>query len=152
MKILFYIFSYLFLIVNNLYAEKLSLKWSITVTILDAIKLIDGGEYKVNKAEGSWEDSKGYYGYLKCLGPLSVNANKNLNLNLICDGFDNKGDKFQINLKRNSVENAGIGRAIYINGTGRYVRFINKECTYAVNYLNSKTGFYKHKCNLSKGN
>ena len=48
--------------------------------------------------------------------------------------------------KRNSVEDAGVGKAIYINGTGRYLNFINKECTYAVNYLNSKVGFYKQIC------
>ena len=34
-------------------AEEFSLKWSITVTNLDTIKLIDGGEYRVSKAEGS---------------------------------------------------------------------------------------------------
>ena len=58
----------------------------------------------------------------------------------------NNNDRFQINLKRNSVEDAGIGKAIYISGTGRYLNFINKECTYAVNYLNPKVGFYKQIC------
>ena len=46
----------------------------------------------------------------------------------------------------NSVEDAGIGKSIYISGTGRYLNFINKECTYAVNYLNPKVGFYKQIC------
>ena len=64
----------------------------------------------------------------------------------MCDGYDNNNDRFQINLKRNSIEDAGIGKAIYISGTGRYLSFINKECTYAVNYLNPKIGFYKHIC------
>ena len=64
----------------------------------------------------------------------------------MCDGYDNNNDRFQINLKRNSVEDAGIGKAIYISGTGRYLNFINKECTYAVNYLNPKVGFYKQIC------
>ena len=122
------------------------MKWSITVSVLDNVKLIDGGEYKVNKAEGSWEDTKGYYGFLKCLGPVMIDKNKNLNLNLICDGYDNRGDKFQINLQRNSIEDAGVGKAIYISGTGRYITFIEKECTYAVNYLNSSVGFYKQIC------
>ena len=135
-----------FLNIKIIYSEDFSLKWSITVSVLDNIKLIDGGEYKVNKAEGSWEDNKGYYGFLKCLGPVIIDKNKNLKLNLICDGYDNKGDKFQINLKRNSIEDAGIGKAIYISGTGRYITFVEKECTYAVNYLNSKIGFYKQIC------
>ena len=128
------------------YAEEFSLKWSITVTVLEEIVLIGGGNYRVNKAEGSWEDTKGYYGFLKCIGPIIIDGKKNLNLNLICDGYDNNNDKFQINLKRNSIEDAGIGKAIYIHGTGRYLDFINKECTYAVNYLNPKVGFYKQIC------
>ena len=64
----------------------------------------------------------------------------------MCDGYDNNNDRFQINLKRDSVEDAGIGKAIYINGTGRYLNFINKVCTYAVNYLNPQVGFYKQVC------
>ena len=32
-------------------------------------------------------------------------------------GYDNNNDRFQINLKRNSVEDAGIGKVIYIRGT-----------------------------------
>ena len=127
-------------------AEEFSLKWSITVTNLDTIKLIDGGEYRVSKAEGSWEDSNGYYGYLKCIGPVMIDSKRNLILDLICDGYDNKEEKFEINLKRNSIEDAGIGKAIYINGTGRYIDFVDKTCTYAVNYLNSKVGFYKQIC------
>ena len=51
----------------------------------------------------------------------------------MCDGYDNNNDRFQINLKRNSVEDAGIGKAIYISGTGRYLNFINKELIYKMN-------------------
>ena len=136
----------IFLTFKVTYAEEFSLKWSITVTVLDTIQLIDGGNYRVNKAEGSWEDTKGYYGFLKCIGPIVIDSKKRLNLNLICDGYDNNNDKFQINLKRDSIEDAGIGKAIYISGTGRYINFISKECTYAVNYLNPKVGFYKQIC------
>ena len=134
------------LIFSNLNAEELSLKWSITVKVLDRIEFIDGGNFRVNKAEGSWEDNKGFYGYMKCIGPIIIDKEKNLNLNLMCDGYDNNNDRFQINLKRNSVEDAGIGKAVYISGTGRYLNFNNRECTYAVNYLNPKVGFYKQIC------
>ena len=135
--------SFFFTILN---AEELSLKWNINVKVLDKIEFIDGGDFRVNTAEGSWEDNKGFYGYMKCIGPIIVDREKNLNLNLMCDGYDNNNDRFQINLKRNSVEDAGIGKSIYVNGTGRYLNFIKKECTYAVNYLNSAIGFYKQIC------
>ena len=147
----FILITFILLFIKITYSEEFSLKWSITVTVLDNIEFIDGGNFEVNRAEGSWEDTKGYYGYLKCIGPLIIDKEKNLKLDLICDGYDNKNDKFQINLKRNSFEDAGIGKAIYISGTGRYLNFIKKECTYAVNYLDprergKRLGFYKQIC------
>ena len=142
-----YILSiFIFLFFKIVSSEEFSLKWNITVKVLDSIEFIDGGNFRVNTAEGSWEDNKGFYGYLKCVGPIIIDKEKNLNLNLMCDGYDHNKDRFQMNLKRDSVENAGIGKAIYIGGTGRYLSFINKECTYAVNYLNPKIGFYKQIC------
>ena len=144
MKYILTIFIFLFLKIVS--SEEFSLKWNITVKVLDSIEFIDGGNFRVNTAEGSWEDNKGFYGYLKCVGPIIIDKEKNLNLNLMCDGYDHNKDRFQMNLKRDSVENAGIGKAIYIGGTGRYLSFINKECTYAVNYLNPKIGFYKQIC------
>ena len=144
MKNILTIFIFLFLKIVS--SEEFSLKWNITVKVLDSIEFIDGGNFRVNTAEGSWEDNKGFYGYLKCVGPIIIDKEKNLNLNLMCDGYDHNKDRFQMNLKRDSVENAGIGKAIYIGGTGRYLSFINKECTYAVNYLNPKIGFYKQIC------
>ena len=144
MKYFLIIFFILFF--SLLKAEEFSLEWNINVKVFDKIEFIEGGNFRVNNAEGSWKDTKGFYGYLKCIGPIIVDKEKNLNLNYLCDGYDNNNDRFQINLKRNSVEDAGIGKAIYISGTGRYLNFKNKECTYAVNYLNSKVGFYKQIC------
>ena len=141
-----FLITFFILFFSILNAEEFSLKWNINVKVLDKIEFIDGGNFRVNTAEGSWEDTKGFYGYLKCLGPIIVDKEKNLNLNYLCDGYDNNNDRFQINLKRNSVEDAGIGKAVYISGTGRYLNFKNKECTYAVNYLNPKVGFYKQIC------
>ena len=108
-----FLIIFVFLSINITYSEEFSLKWSINVTVLDNIEFIDGGNYEVNRAEGSWEDNKGYYGYLKCIGPLIIDKEKNLKLDLICDGYDNKNDKFQINLKRNSFEDAGISARHY---------------------------------------
>ena len=34
-------------------AEEFSLKWSISVKVLDKIEFIDGGNFRVNTAEGS---------------------------------------------------------------------------------------------------
>ena len=88
MKLFLIIFISLFIKIAN--SEEFSLKWNINVTVLDNIEFIDGGNFEVNRAEGSWEDNKGYYGYLKCIGPLLIDKEKNLKLDLICDGYDLK--------------------------------------------------------------
>ena len=142
----YFLITFFILFFSILNAEEFSLKWSINVKVLDKFEFIDGGNFRVNNAEGSWKDTKGFYGYLKCIGPIIVDKEKNLNLNYLCDGYDNNNDRFQINLKRNSVEDAGIGKAVYVSGTGRYLNFKNKVCTYAVNYLNPEVGFYKQIC------
>ena len=49
-------------------------------------------------------------------------------------------------MKKNSIEDAGSSKVIYISGIGRYLNFIKKECTYAVNYINPKARFYKQIC------
>ena len=89
----------LFLFLKIVSAEEFSLKWNITVKVLDSIEFIDGGNFRVNTAKGSWEDNKGFYGYLKCVGPIIIDKEKNLNLNLVCDGYDHNKDRFQMNLK-----------------------------------------------------
>tara|TARA_Y200000002_G_C22504097_1_gene588471 strand:- start:305 stop:745 length:441 start_codon:yes stop_codon:yes gene_type:complete len=142
----YFLITCFILFFSILNAEEFSLKWSINVKVLDKFEFIDGGNFRVNTAEGSWEDNKGFYGYMKCIGPIIIDKEKNLNLNFMCDGYDNNNDRFHINLKRNSVEDAGIGKAVYVSGTGRYLNFKNKECTYAVKYLNPKVGFYKQIC------
>ena len=58
MKIFIILFISLFL--SKLNAEEFSLKWSITVKVLDKIEFIDRGNFRVNTAEGSWEDTKGF--------------------------------------------------------------------------------------------
>ncbi len=145
MKLFIYIFL-VYIVSYNLYAKQIIKKWNITVSVLDEIKLKDGSEFRINNAQGSWEDDQGFFGFLKCIGPIFINNKNNLDLNLICQGYDNNGDSFELNLKRNSIQDAGIGKAIYISGEGRYKDFVNKKCTYAVRYLNNEFGFYRQVC------
>ena len=76
MKIFIILFISLFL--SNLNAKEFSLKWSITVKVSDKIEFIDRGNFRVNTAEGSSEDTKGFYGYLKCIGPIIIDNEKTL--------------------------------------------------------------------------
>ena len=57
----FFLIIFIILFFSNLKAEEFSLKWSITVKVLDKIEFIDGGNFRVNTAEESWKDTKGFY-------------------------------------------------------------------------------------------
>ena len=58
MKHFLIIFFILFFSILN--AEEFSLEWNINVKVFDKIEFIDGGNFRVNNAEGSWKDTKGF--------------------------------------------------------------------------------------------
>ena len=108
--------------------------------------MIDKSKYQLTKAEGSWEDNDGNYGFLKCLGPIKINA-KEIELEVFCNGFDHLENKFSIKLIRKSDYDVGIGEAIYISGEGRYKSLVDRKCKYAIKYIKEVTkGFYRHIC------
>ncbi len=135
---------------NSLFANEYTLKWYNFVKVLDAITYQDKSVYRIVSVDGSWEDNEGYYGSLKCIGPLEISADKKVILNVFCEAYDNIGDTFGLNLFRSSEINAGIGIATYKNTTGRYKVLEGKKCTYAITYLTEEQkqdkGFYKHIC------
>ena len=121
------IINFFFLTIFCLKAEQYIFESSSNVNN-DHINISKKLKYTIVKIESRWTDSLGEYGSSKC------------------NGYDNNNDKFQINLKKNSIEDAGSGKVIYISGKGRYLNFIKKEFTYAVNYINPKARFYEQIC------
>ena len=105
------------------YAKVYTLKWYSFVTILDTITYKDNSIYRLVRSDGSWEDNDGFYGSLKCIGPNKISSNDEVELDVFCEAYDNKGDTFGLNLYRSSEVNAGIGVATYINTSGRYRKF-----------------------------
>ena len=99
--------------------------------------------------ENRWTDSFGEYGVGKCNGHI-LTENKELSLKVYCEQTSSSGDKFWTQLIRDKGLNAGIGKIKFLNGTGKYQRFIGMECPYAVNYLNDNINFFKQVCNVSK--
>ena len=97
--------------------------------------------------ESRWTDSYGEYGTSKCNGHILVESEK-ISLNVFCENIDSNGDKFWTQLLRDKDMQAGIGRLKYLNATGKYKKFIGKECPYAVNYFNKKINFFKQICDL----
>ena len=135
------------LLSSTLLSEEYTLKWYNFITVLDGIEFKDKSIYRLVRADGSWEDDKGFYGSLKCVGPNNISPDNEVELNAYCDAYDNEGDTFGLILFRSSDMSAGVGTATYIKTSGKYKRFEGKKCTYAVSYLNDvKKGFYKHIC------
>ena len=140
----------LFIFCGNLSSEEYSLDWYLKGTVFESIIFDDSSSYNLVKGEGPWEDNKGDFGHLNCIGKTS-NINQNSILDMVCSAYDNGGDKFWLKLDRNSERDAGIGKVTYIKGTGKFKNYYNFNCVYAVNYLKDgneeeRTGFYKQKC------
>ena len=138
---------FIFLFSSQLLSKEYTLKWFNFITILDNIEFADKSIYRLVRADGSWEDNKGFYGSLKCIGPNKISSDNKVELNVSCYAYDNEGDTFGLTLFRSSDYIAGTGAASYIKTTGKYKKFEGKKCTYAISYLNDvMKGFYKHIC------
>ncbi|MBF96573.1 MAG: hypothetical protein CFH34_00914 [Alphaproteobacteria bacterium MarineAlpha9_Bin4] len=97
--------------------------------------------------ENRWTDSFGEYGTGKCNGHI-LTENKAISLIIYCEQLASNGDKFWTQLIRDKNMEAGIGKIRFLNGTGKYKKFIGIECPYAVNYMNEKINFFKQICEL----
>ena len=105
----------LFVSYGNVSAEDYSLDWYLKGTVFESIIFDDSSSFNLVKGEGPWEDNKGYFGYLNCIGNTSDIDNKSI-LDMICTAHDNDGDKFWLKLYRNSERNSGIGKVTYLKG------------------------------------
>ena len=151
MKTAILILTALFVSCGNISAKQYLLDWYLKGTVYEGIVFDDKSSYNLIKGEGPWEDNKGYFGYLNCIGKTSDINNKSI-LDMVCAAYDDDGDKFWLKLYRNSERDAGIGKVTYLKGTGKFKAYTSLNCVYAVNYLKDdnleeRTGFYKQKCN-----
>ena len=63
-----YLITSIFLFSSTLLSKEYTLQWFNFITILDNIEFADKSVYRLVRADGSWEDNKGFYGSLKCVG------------------------------------------------------------------------------------
>ena len=122
-----YLVILLFICSNSIFSKDYTLKWYSFVTVLDKITYEDKSVYRIVRSDGSWEDSEGFYGSLKCMGPNKISSTNEVELDVFCEAYDNKGDTFGLNLYRSSEVNAGTGMATYINTSGKYKKFQGKK-------------------------
>ena len=115
----------------------------------DIMSFGDKLAYRNTKATGSWKDSLGDYGIIKCLGNYLSSEKLGTNLNLYCQGSNKDGDIFWLTMKRNSKDyDGGIGKSEYIYGDGKFKNLISAKCIYAVE-ISKEFSILKKKCKMN---
>ena len=109
----------------------------------------DGGKLSHYENSGNWKDSLGNYGTQRCFGTIQINPYKKIeDWKLFCEGMDQDRNNFVLEYFRNTDMEAGTGSYIFIDGTGKWKKFIGTKCNYAITYLdNAMFNFDKCKNN-----
>ena len=141
--------------INILSAEEFSLE-AYSSTKRDRIKVADNFVYENIETKGQWKDSKGQYGLVFCHGNI-ISENGTKKLQSFCEYKDRDNDKAwtvltsnkQIDLDNKMYQfdtTAEIGKNIYLNGSGKYKKYIGYKCTFAIKYYDEEYNFLVQKC------
>ena len=112
------------------------------------IEFPNKSKYLVLEFSGNWEDNLGNFGDIRCLSSQFTNEKKEIELEAFCRGKNQDKIEFWIKLKRESYEAAGVGKSKYIFGEGQFNILIDKECPYAVQFVEGG-GIFKKKCKVT---
>ena len=143
---------FIFLILSLVLSISLNAKEMIIQTtatyILETFAYSNDSTYSIYTGEGSWTNNLGDYGHIKCMGPIEKNSNY-FRLNHICEYINQDNEKMWhiVNREGNQDADAGVGKSIIFDATGKYKKYISSECHYAIKYLDNKN-FSKNKCRL----
>ena len=120
-----------------------------TSYILETFTYSNESTYSNYKGAGSWTNNLGDYGHIKCMGPIEKKSNY-FKLNHICEYINQDNEKMwhRVNREGNQDADAGVGKSIIFDATGKYKKYIGSECAYAIKYLDNKN-FSKSKCELN---
>ena len=152
MKYLF-LFLMKFIMVLNLYSKDFNeykFNWYPRIIVDDDVIVFpDSSKYETYNTTGVWEDNFGNYGIMKCLVSQFINANQKITLDGYCEANDHKKEKFWMSLKRQSFNQAGVGKSKYIFTENKYKIIQGKECPYAAQLIDGG-GVFKLICKLTK--
>ena len=146
-----YILLLILILISNI---SLSAEWiseaTAKVTILKKIKLPEGSTYSSFEINGASKDNLGKYGTANCIGHRIEKNSQLYEQKIYCNTFVSDGNEYSfMQIRKETDIDAGVGKSIILNGTGPYKKLANKECIYAVNYLNDHA-FVTTKCEVSK--
>ena len=144
--------SFIFLLLSFVFSFSLNAKEMVIQTttsyILEKFTYSNKSTYSIYKGEGSWTNNLGDYGHIKCMGPIEKDSNY-FKLNHICEYINQNNEKMwhRVNREGNQDADAGVGKSMIIDATGKYKKYVGSECPYAIKYLDNKN-FSKSKCKL----
>ena len=143
---------FIFLILSLIFSFYLNSKEMVIQTTasykLETFTYSNNSTYSIYKGEGSWTNNQGDYGHIKCMGPIEKKS-EFFKLDHICEYINQNSEKMwhRVNREGNQEADAGVGKGIIFDATGKYREFIGVECPYAIKYLDNKN-FSIHKCKL----
>ena len=143
---------FIFLILIFVFSFSLNAKEMVIQTttsyVLEKFTYSNESTYSIYKGEGSWTNNLGDYGHIKCMGPIEKDTNY-FKLNHICEYINQNDEKMwhRVNREGNQDADAGVGKSIIFDATGKYKKYVGSECPYAIKYLDNKN-FSKSKCKM----
>ena len=140
-------FIFIFL-VNNIIANEFKdyIFEDFASSKLGTIKISENERFSSYNSEGMWKDSEGDYGTEFCSGYVKE-FNKNVSLEVYCETKNQDGDIFWNSRIRSSEKGGGIGKIKFLNGTGKYKKYIGLECPYGIVYQ-AEHAWFKAKCKI----
>ena len=156
-----YLFMLFYFLVNIVFSKDFSLE-AYSKTTKDRVKVADNFIYENLETKGQWKDSEGQYGLFFCHGNI-INENSIKKVQSFCEYIDRDNDKawtVMTSTKEIDLDNkmyqfdttAEIGENIYLNGSGKYKKYIGYKCTFAIKYYDEEYNFLLQKCKSSSKN
>ena len=150
-----YLFMLFYFLVNIVFSKDFSLE-AYSKTTKDRVKVADNFIYENLETKGQWKDTEGQYGLFFCHGNI-VNENSIKKVQSFCEYIDRDNDKawtVMTSTKEIDLDNkmyqfdttAEIGENIYLNGLGKYKKYIGYKCTFAIKYYDEEYNFLLQKC------
>ena len=97
-KLILILLALTFVPFGSVSAKEYLLDWYLKGTMYERILFDDKSSFNLVKGEGPWEDNKGYFGYLNCIGNTSDIDNKS-NSNSSGNGSSDSNSNINDNLK-----------------------------------------------------
>ena len=150
-----YIFLLFFFLINILSGKEFSSE-AYSKTQRERVKVSDSFFYENIETKGQWKDSEGQYGLFLCYGNV-ISENNIKKLQAFCEYIDRDNDKAWTVMTSNKKEEsdnkmyqfdttAEVGKNTYLNGSGKYKKYIGYECTFAIKYYDEEYNFLVQKC------